>query len=363
MKSDLISNVTLAPFTTFNIGGPARYFVEVKTVEEVRDALAFARANSLPIFILGGGSNILISDNGFDGLVILLRIEGITTGEVGDKTFVTVGAGVLWDDFVLWSIENNFSGLECMSGVPGTVGGAVVANLGCYGAQVSDTFISAELIDTQGVISEVQVIKKEECEFSYHDSKFGREKGRYIILRATFVFSTDFIPALSYRDNRFDIAELVKKFGRQPTQMEIRGAVLDIREEKGNLIMKDRISYKCAGSFFHMPFVSADKYGEVIKRAKVLDAEKEKKLRPWAWEQKDGSYKLAPGFLLEYTEFKKGYTRGSVGISPRHTLSIVNGGDASAEEVAELAHDMQEAVKKIFGINLEREVEYVGDIT
>lgn len=371
MKSDfninklprsLTSNVPLAPLTTFHIGGPASFFVEAKSVENIVEALAFAREHSLPVFVLGGGSNVVIADSGFKGLVLSMRIQGITTNKNGKRTLVKAGSGVVWDDFVVWSIENGFAGLECMSGVPGTVGGAVVANVGCYGAQVSDTFVSAEVIDTQGASDKVQVVRKKECGFSYHDSLFGRSNGRYVVVRATFEFSTDSSEMPSYRDNRFDMAKLAEELGHEPTQTEVRDSVLNMREEKGSLIMKGRKSFKCAGSFFHMPFVSREKYEEIIKLATKLGAKKEKNLRPWAWEQNDGSYKLAPGFLLEFTEFQKGYTRGTVGISPMHTLSIINIADASAKDVVELARDMQNAVEKIFGIHLEREAEYVGDV-
>ncbi|MBI4065738.1 UDP-N-acetylmuramate dehydrogenase [Candidatus Kaiserbacteria bacterium] len=357
-------NFPLASLTTFKVGGKARFFIEARLVEDIIQALVFARSNSLPVFVLGGGSNIVIADRGFDGVVIALRILGIIVAENkdDDKTLVTVGAGVMWDDFVVWSIEHGFVGLECMSGVPGTVGGAVVANVGCYGAQVSDTFVSAEVIDTKGESDKMQVINKEKCSFSYHDSMFGMAHGRYIVVRAAFSLSKDSAENSSYRDNRFDMASLSAELGHKPSQKEIRDSVLNMREEKGSLIMEGRTSFKCAGSFFHMPFVSAEKYEEVIRKTQELDAKKEEQLRPWAWVQSDGSYKVAPGFLLEYTPFQKGYTRGSVGISPRHTLSIINIAGARASEIAELALDMQNSVKKLFGIGLETEVEYIGDI-
>lgn len=355
-------HVPLAPLTTLGVGGEARFFIEVKTIEETLEALAFARSRSLLVFILGCGSNIVISDTGFDGLVIFMRVQGIMTEEHGDKTVVTVGSGVLWDDFVVWSITHGLKGLECMSGVPGTVGGAVVANLGCYGAQVSDTFIQAEVLDMEDTSSMLKVIQKEACNFSYHDSMFGHSPGRYVVVRTTFALSSDPAVNPSYRDNRFDMAKLAEKLGHAPTPTEVRDAVLLMREEKGTLIMKDRVSYKSAGSFFHMPFVSVEKYKDVVARAQERDPEKEERLRPWAWKQPDGSYKLAPGFLLEYTPFQKGYVRGAVGISPKHTLTIINVAGARAEDVAELAKDMQREVEKIFGIHLEREVEYVGDV-
>ncbi len=276
-------HVPLAPFTTLGVGGKARFFVVAQSVIDVVEALTFARMRTLPIFILGGGSNIVINDEGFDGLVITLRIPGITTEKHGNQTWVTVGSGVIWDEFVVWTIEQGFAGLECLSGVPGTVGGAVVANLGAYGAQCSDTFIHAEVIDTRDESGTLKVIRKDECGFSYHDSVFGHVQGRYIIVRATFTLSSDPATQPAYRDNRFDMKALTTKLGHTPTQKDVRNAVLMVREEKGSLIMEGRLSYKSAGSFFHMPFVSREQYEQIAAEARILDAEKEKSLRPWAW--------------------------------------------------------------------------------
>ena len=362
MKLDFTSNVSLAPLTTFGVGGEARFFIEAQSVEEVYEALNFARTNSLSICVLGGGSNIVVADTGYDGLVLAVRIHGITFENQDGHTFVTAGAGVVWDELVIYSIEHGFAGLECLSGVPGTVGGAVVANLGCYGAQCSDTFVSADVLDLKDANSAVRVLKNENCHFSYHESVFNHEPGRYLVLRATFALVSNGAPRLAYRDNRFNLATLATKNSREPTLLDIRNAVLDVREQKGALIMNGRTSYKCAGSFFHMPYVSPTRYAEIVQCAKKCDPEKEERLRPWAWEQADGSYKLAPGFLLEYTKFQKGYVRGAVGISPRHTLTIINIGGARAQDIALLARDMQDAVKNIFGVRLEREVEYIGEV-
>lgn len=359
---NLQERVPLASLTTLSVGGEARFFVIAQSIEEVIEALDFAHAHKLSLFVLGGGSNIVIADDGFDGLVLSLRIPGIKEEIHDNQVWVSVGAGVVWDEFVIYSIEHVLKGLECMSGVPGTVGGAVVANLGCYGAQMSDTFVHAEVLDTHNQSGELKVLRKEECDFSYHDSIFGRSKGRYVVVRATFALSRDPTAVPAYRDNRFDMTTLTAKLGRAPMQSEVRDAVLTMREQKGSLIMPGRVSYKSAGSFFHMPFVSHEQYEQIEERARALDAEKEKKLRPWAWKQPDGSYKVAPGFLLEYTEFQKGYVRGAVGVSPRHTLSIINVAGARARDIALFARDMQDAVEKIFGIRLEREVEYIGDV-
>lgn len=355
----LREHVSLAPLTTFHIGGPARFFVEARSIEEVSDAIKFAREHSLKLFILGGGSNILVADDGFDGLVLVPRMADITFVEQGDYAFATVGAGAVWDEYVAQSAARGYVGIECLSGIPGTVGGAIVANLGAYGAQASDTFVSADVLDREGGESGVLcVFEKEACNFSYHDSMFSHANGRYVVLRARFNLLRSGTSRFSYQGNRFDITALAAKLGHEPTQEEVRTEILKMRAGKGMLAD----SYHSAGSFFHLPFVSAEKYEEIARIARELDEEKEKNLRPWAWEQPDGSYKIASGFLFEYTEFQRGYVRGPVGISPKHTLAIINLGGARAEDVARLALDMQHAVEKIFGIHLEREVEYIGDI-
>lgn len=354
----LQEQVPLAPLTMLGVGGAARFFVEARSLSEVIEALDFARAQALPIFILGGGSNIVVADDGFDGLVLAVRIPGIAMKERDTAVEVTVGAGVPWDEFVAWTVDRGFIGLECLSGIPGTVGGGVVANIGAYGAQCSDTFLQAEVLDCTDERHAVRVFKKEECDFSYHDSVFSHTDGRYLVLQATFVVPTSGTSRLSYRDNRFDLESLAKASGHEPTPADVRVAILQMRGAKGVL----GSSYKSAGSFFHMPFVSEDVYARIEEKARALDALKEEKLRPWAWKQADGSYKLAPGFLLEYTEFQRGFVRGAVGISPKHTLSIINVAGAQARDIAQLANDMRDAVERTFGIRLEREVEYVGEV-
>ncbi len=358
MKS-IREHVPLAPLTTLGVGGEARFFVEPESVEDTTVAFAFAHERNLPVFVLGGGSNIVIADSGYEGLVLAPRMSDTAFEEHGDAVLVTAGAGVVWDELVAETVRRGLIGLECLSGIPGTVGGAVVANIGAYGAQASDTFISAEVFDREGGDGgALRVFEKEACNFSYHDSMFSHANGRYIVLGARFKLQRSGTSRSSYQGNRFDLAALAAKLHHEPTQDEVRAAILKMRAEKGMLAD----IYRSAGSFFHLPFVSAEKYAETVEKARSLDADKEERLRPWAWEQPDGSYKLAGGFLLEYTEFTKGYVRGTVGISPKHTLSIINLGGARAQDIAALARDMQDAVEKLFGIRLEREVEYIGDV-
>jgi len=350
--------ISLAPLTTLGVGGVARFFVEVHSLEDVQEALAFARERDLPVFVLGGGSNIVVADSGWNGLVIAPKMANLDFETQGGRMLVTAGAGAVWDELVAETVERGLIGIECLSGIPGTVGGAVVANLGAYGAQCSDTFVSAEVLVRDGETEEMRVFKKEECDFSYHDSLFSRAPGRYLILQVTFSLALGGTSRLSYRDNRFDLSALAEQNGREPTPADVRTAVLNMRGEKGMLAG----SYQSAGSFFHMPFVSAEKYASIQAQARAADAVKEELLRPWAWKQPNGSYKIAGGFLLEYTEFAKGYVRAGASISPKHVLSIINAGGARARDIAELARDMQDAVEKKFGVRLEREVEYVGEV-
>lgn len=351
-------SVSLKEFTTFDIGGAARYFADARSTDEVREALAFARAKNADVFILGGGSNILVADGGFDGLVVRANRRGISFESSGGRERATAGAGESWDAFVAECVRRNLSGLECLSGVPGTVGGAVVQNIGAYGESVSDTFASAEVIDCRSEDMRVVRLERDACGFSYHDSIFGKEPGRYVILSATFSLARGLAGLPAYRDNRFDVAAFVKKHARQPALADVRESILAIRSEKGLLAG----SFESAGSFFHMPFVSKEQYERIAAVARAADAAQEEKLRPWAWEQSDGRYKIAPGFLLEYTDFKKGCARGRAGVSPKHILSIINRGGADAREVAALARAMQSAVEELFGVRLEREVEYVGNV-
>jgi len=351
-------HVPLAPLTTFNIGGNARYFASAQSEEDVHEALAFAHEKSLPFFVLGGGSNILVADDGFSGLVLQIGMQQSVTHDDGKHALLAVGAGVVWDDFVARAVAQGYAGIECLSGVPGTVGGAVVANIGAYGQECSDTFVSAEVIDIQNKDLRVQTFTKASCDFSYHKSHFSTHPGQYVVISVTFAFAKQTTVQPSYRDSRFNITELVAKNGREPSLVEVRDEVLRVRAEKGVLSS----SYHSAGSFFHMPFVSREKYEEIQEQAIVLDAEKELRLRPWAWEQADGTYKIAPAFLLEYTKFQKGYTQGAVGISPKHTLSVIASAGACASDVAKLACTMHDAVQKIFSLSLEREVKYIGDV-
>ncbi|HQU07440.1 MAG: UDP-N-acetylenolpyruvoylglucosamine reductase [Parcubacteria group bacterium 21-54-25] len=353
---DVQEQVPLAPLTTLGVGGAARFFVEARSVEDVQETLAVARERRIPLYVLGGGSNVVIADEGIDGLVLKVAIGGVTSTPHTGRVELTASAGVEWDALVAHSIAEGLSGFECLSGIPGTVGGAVVANIGAYSAQVSDTVVAVRALD-RAAPEVLRTFTSQDCNFTYHNSVFAAQAARYIVIDATFSLERRPMSAINYQDYRFARANdsVVPR-----TLAEVREAVRAMRKAKGNLLGAGTHSYQSAGSFFHMPYVSSDEYEHIRAVATKLDAEKEARLAPWAWLQADGRYRIAPGFLLEFTEFQKGYVRGRAGISPKHTLAVINLGGATAAEIVALARDMHAAVKKRFGISLEREVVYLG---
>src|SRR3954468_16421745 len=251
-------NVPLAPFTTFKVGGPARYFFEATTEAELGAALAWAKENSQKIFILGGGSNLVVADRGFDGLVIKIGMQGISHRHGSDHhvTF-TVGAGEDWDAFVAQTVARGFSGIENLSGIPGTVGGTPVQNVGAYGQEVSETIESVTALDLNS--GSIEELDNAQCGFGYRTSIFNtHERGRYVVLNVTYRLQHNGKPNLKY-------ADLQKHFaGRsEPTLAEVREAVRAIRLSKAMLIVPGDDDCRSAGSFFKNPIVSVSKADEV----------------------------------------------------------------------------------------------------
>lgn len=341
-------NVPLAPFTSLRIGGCARYFAEIVTEAELVEAVNFARDRNLQIFILGGGSNLLVADSGFDGLVIHIALDGtvgITISE--DDILYTVPAGLDWDTFVLSICEQELSGIECLAGIPGTVGGTPVQNVGAYGQEVSGTIerVRAYDIEKHNFVD----IARDECGFTYRRSIFNSTaRGRYIVTAVGFRFDPSASPRLTY-------ADLIRHFGdAKPTPIEIYYAVREIRLGKGMLIVEGDPDSRSAGSFFKNPIVTHDIAAQIAVAARV----ELEKLPQWPAE--DGKVKLPAAWLLERAGFVKGYTMGKAGISSRHTLAIINRGNATAADIFALRDAIQEKVRGLFGIQLEQEPVQLG---
>jgi UDP-N-acetylmuramate dehydrogenase len=334
-------NVSLAPLTTLGIGGMARFFIEAASESELIAATEFAEASELPVFILGGGSNVLVSDEGFSGLVVRVAIKGVEWSEQ-----VTAGAGEDWDDFVRLCVERNLAGVECLSGIPGLVGGTPVQNVGAYGQEVSETIKLVRVFDRQ--TKQIVELSNAECGFRYRASIFNStERNRYVVLSVSFALKANGEPALRYPD----LKNFFAGKSDQPTLDEVRQAVIEIRSRKGMVIVPDDPDCRSAGSFFKNPVISAEAF------AKLEAAANE---RPPSFPAGDGYVKVPAAWLIERAGFKRGFTRGRVGISSKHTLAIINRGGATAQEVLDLVAEIQTRVQAEFGIVLLPEPVFVG---
>jgi UDP-N-acetylmuramate dehydrogenase len=349
----LRENVSLADYTTLGVGGPARYLSEVTGEGQLFEAIEFACARGLPIFVLGGGSNLLVADSGFPGLVLRIALRGIH--QLEDETdIISAAAGEEWDGFVRLCISQKMAGLECLSGIPGTVGGTPVQNVGAYGQEVSDVILSVRVLDRDTLT--IGELSNPDCRFAYRQSIFNTScRGRYIVLRVTFALRPRSRPRLQYPDLKRYFADRKDA----PSVSEIRDAVLKIRTAKGMVIIPGDPECRSAGSFFRNPVVTEETAARVGEAVRRLEKRGAAELLP-SFDAGDGRLKLPAAWLIERSGFSRGYTRGRVGLSSRHTLAFVNLGGATARDVISLMHEVQSGVRSCFGIDLEPEPEFVG---
>ena len=341
-------NVPLAPLTTLNVGGPARYFAEARTAADVRNAVDQARSHQWTLFVLGGGSNLVISDSGWPGLVLKIAIGGMDFRLENGEGVFDVGAGEEWDKLVRAAVERNCAGIECLSGIPGSVGGTPVQNVGAYGQEVAETISGVQALDLRD--GQIRELCNEACGFEYRTSIFNTsEKGRYIILRVTYALRPGGEPRLEY-------ADLKKYFtGRtRPTLAETRDAVRQIRASKSMLITPGDEDARSAGSFFKNPVLSESEYRVVAERAAARN------LQIPSYPALEARRKISAAWLVEQSGLHKGYTRGRVGISRKHALAIVNRGGATAADVIALKNEIQQRVMDTFAVQLHPEPVFVG---
>ena len=354
-------NVPLAPLTTLQVGGAARYFVELKREDEVQEAAQFAKTRDLPLFVLGSGSNLVVADSGWPGLVLRIAIGGIATPNSNDATgnavLFTVGAGVNWDDFVAQAVVQNCAGVECLSGIPGSVGGTPVQNVGAYGQEVSDTIESVRALDLKE--DRIVVLPTPACGFRYRTSIFNTtERGRYIILRVNFRLKRGGAPSLKYADLQKHFAECSLESAAQkntpPSLAEVREAVREIRRSKGMLIVPGDEDCRSAGSFFKNPVLSEAQFKDLAGRAAA------KGLEIPSYPALDAQRKVSAAWLVEHSGFSKGYAVGPAGTSHKHALALINRGDAKASDIVGLKDEIQRGVQEAWGILLEPEPVFVG---
>lgn len=348
----LLENIPLAPLTTIKVGGRARYFVEAKETGEVQEAVTFARSRALPLFVLGGGSNLVVADSGWPGLVLKVAVGGIVQRGGRDeegKVIFDAGAGESWDKFVSRAVMARCAGVECLSGIPGSVGGTPVQNVGAYGQEVAETIVSVQVFDLRD--GEIRELCREACGFSYRSSIFNTsESGRFIVLRVSYALTPEGKPRIRYADLERHFA------GREttPDLAETREAVRHIRALKGMLIVAGDPDCLSAGSFFKNPVLSESQHEDLKRRAAARG------LTVPSYPALVTHKKVSAAWLVEHSGFTKGYGMGRAGISSKHALAIVNRGAATAAEVIALKDQIQHRVEEIWGIRLEPEPVMVG---
>jgi UDP-N-acetylmuramate dehydrogenase len=348
-------NKPLAPLTTFGIGGPARWFVEAASEDEIVEATAWSRERGLPLFVLGGGSNLLVADAGFDGLVLRVGLKGIEAqadGPPGDalrEWVYRVAAGEDWEHCVRRTLQDNCAGLECLAGIPGTVGGTPVQNVGAYGQEVSSVIERVRVFDLEE--RAFKEFSNEECGFSYRRSRFNStDRGRYIVTRVDYRLTLGGAPTLRYAELQRAIQNRAGE-GNEPSLTDVAAVVRRVRQAKGMLLVEGDPDCRSAGSFFKNPVVSEERFRQIAEASAK---------EPPRFPAGAGRVKLPAAWLIEQAGFAKGYALGAAGVSSRHTLALINRGGASAKDVIALAEQIGGAVEERFGIRLEMEPVIVG---
>lgn len=338
-------NKLLAPLTTFGIGGPARWFAQVASEDDLIEAVDWARQRGIALFVLGGGSNLLVADAGFDGFVIHIALRGVNCIEGANGPIYQVAAGENWDTFVERTVQAGHAGLECLAGIPGTVGGTPVQNVGAYGQEVATTIVAVRAFDLEAY--EFVELSNAECGFSYRRSRFNTTcRGRFIVTRVDYKLKAGVAPSIQYAD-----LKKIFKEGSMPSLVEVAAAVRKIRQQKGMLLVDGDADCRSAGSFFKNPVISEEHYAQIAAASAV---------QPPKFTAEPGKVKVPAAWLIEQAGFARGYSMGNAGISSRHTLALVNRGKATAAEIAALRDAVIAGVDKKFGIRLEMEPVLVG---
>jgi UDP-N-acetylmuramate dehydrogenase len=335
---------SLRDYTTLHIGGPAKNFVHAKTEEELIDAVRTADVAGEPVLIIGGGSNVLVGDSGFNGTAIRVETKGNSYAvDACSGGMITVAAGEDWDGFVEWIIGKGFAGVETLSGIPGTIGASPIQNIGAYGHEVSEIIARVRTWDRK--TGELKTLSNSECEFSYRNSRFKKEKDRYVVLDVTFQLRQgEMSLPIAYKE----LADhLGLALGDRALVTDVRKAVLELRARKGMVIDKKDHDTWSAGSFFVNPIVAADIAAKLPNEAPK-------------WPQSDGRVKLSAAWLMEKAGVNKGSAHNGAGVSNKHVLALVNNGNATSADMVELARSAKAAVLVKFGITLEPEVRFVG---
>jgi len=342
-------HVPLAPHCTMEVGGPARFFLEVREDDEVLEANEWARRHGVPLRVLGGGSNVVVADEGVHALVVKLASRGISIEETAGAVEVTAAAGEPWDDLVRASVERGWAGLECLSGIPGLVGATPIQNVGAYGQEVSETITAVRCLDRARATT--VTLSRAQCGFAYRDSAFkSGDPERHVVLGVTYRLRPGGAPTVRYAD----VEQRLAAGGvRAPTLADVRASVLEVRREKSMVLDTGDPNRRSCGSFFVNPVLAREEAERVAARAGAGEAMPR-------WPELDGRVKLSAAWLIERAGFRRGLTDGRVGLSTRHSLAIVCHEGARAADVAAFARRLRQGVEERFGVRLATEPVFWG---
>ncbi len=347
------SDVSLAPLTSLELGGTARYFVEVADTATAREAIRWARRNDLPLAIIAGGSNVVAADGGWPGILLRVAMRGLVLEREGDVVRVTAAAGESWDGLVERSVGEDLAGVECLSGIPGSVGATPIQNVGAYGREVSEVVENVQVLDLQSL--DLRSLSGAECGFGYRTSTFREIPGRFLVLAVTFRLLRGGTPTVTYR-------ELEKALGARrgtPSVAEVREAVLDLRRAKSMVIDETDTNRRSVGSFFVNPVLNAVSLAVLEEEARGSGALRPGESLP-SFPIGEDRFKVPAAWLIEHAGFAKGLRRGSVGISNAHALALVHHGGGTTAELVALARDIRESVRQRFAIELQPEPVFLG---
>jgi UDP-N-acetylmuramate dehydrogenase len=339
------SDVPLAAWCTLGIGGPARWFVEAAGEEEIRAALEWAHLRGVAVYVLGGGSNVVVADEGFDGLVIKVDIRGVSRRESDGRVNYAVGAGEQWDPFVATTVSADCAGLECLSGIPGLVGGTPIQNVGAYGQDVSAAITRVHLIDRR--TREISILRTEQCGFGYRTSRF-KHNHEFIVTRVEYGLVAHGAPTVAYAD----VISYFENEGVTPSLTAVRDAVLCIRRRKGMVIEEGNPANHSVGSFFVNPVVTRAHFDRI-----AATVSEPSRIPHYAV---GDAVKVPAAWLIEQAGFARGSRRGAIGVSPFQAQAIVNYGGGRAADVIALASDIKRAVWDGFGVAIVPEPVFVG---
>lgn len=339
----------IAPLTSLGTGGSARYFVRAESDAEVVAALDWAEQAGHPVLLLGGGSNLVCSDSGFAGLVLLLAQRGraaLSGQRLPGRRHLRVAAGESWDAFVAACCAERLSGVECLSGIPGSVGATPIQNVGAYGQEVSETVDAVRCYDRAE--RRIVTLSNVECEFGYRSSRFKtQERDRFVVLSVDFVLQENGPAAVLYPELQHALGERA-----EPSLDEVRAAVLRLRASKSMLLDRDDENGRSCGSFFVNVVLDAAELAALETRAAPLV--------PPRFPQPDGRFKIPAAWLIQHAGFDKGHRRGPVGLSTKHTLCVVAHDGATSADVVAFARHLCAGVELRFGVRLEPEPTLIG---